>query len=95
MLKKNWGEMADGLHCDAIIKLTYPNCGDCVYVYAMNPWDDSVKCVLTSRLGVELLNIDLDYLVNLHDPMGECAEIDWEFRPMCVGKLLKRLNYVA
>ena len=92
-LINNWGDRAESLACNAIVRLYDPLSKWECYLYAMNPQDENdVLVILRNGLGVCVLNEtwtmnELDALFNEH---GEGIGVDESYRPRSIESILKR-----
>jgi hypothetical protein len=90
----NWGEPADSLHCNAIVRFYDPRSEWFCYIYAMDPWDmDTILCLIKGfNFGIEIWK--LSHLSKLINDLGDPPRIDEDFRPKKVTTLLKQYKEV-
>lgn len=90
-LQENWGEKAETLNCYAEIKLYDPLSSWCCYIFAMDPSEELIHCLLYSdAMGIEIYTQCMQYIHSMYNEEGEHPKIDYEFRRTKVEELLRR-----
>lgn len=91
-LLNNWGDKADALACNAIVRLYDSLSKWEFYIYAMNPEDENqVSLILKNSFGSRLNEQwTIDELEGMYNDHGEGLNVDESYRPRSVESLLKR-----
>jgi hypothetical protein len=94
ILKANWGDKADALDCYAEVKLMDPLSSWACYIFAMDPNEEVVNCLLYSdAMGVEIYPQCIYNIQGMYNEHGEHPVIDTEYRRTRVTELLRRLRH--
>ena len=84
----SWGELADAMHCFAVVKYMDENTPWACYIYAVNPVNmDDIACIIDDGCRVEICEWSLtELLLRLN------TSVDRDFRRIYVPTLLKNLK---
>lgn len=95
-LMSNWGERSDSLHCNAEVRLYFPNHSWECYLVALDPSDDNTcLCIEYFRKNIPIVLIrNLEEINGLYGQDGEPPLNDPEFRPIQAEQLLRKLQGV-
>lgn len=88
-LRDNWGDLADSLHCKAILRIYDDHSTWQCYVLAMNPQDDDiVKCVI---FGFTIMVDDcrLSEIFAMYNENGDHPRIDYDFVPRNISTIMR------
>ncbi len=93
-LKANWGDKADSLDCYAWVELFDPISNWECYLYALNPEDDEVKCVIRTNFSSPpaLETWSLEEIKRLYNQFGEGVQVNEEYRPIKTNVLVEKIN---
>lgn len=93
LLMTQWGEKANSLSCDILVKYIDPLGDWACYIYALDPTDqDTIRCIVVDHDDFEVIYWSLEELYKTYNREGDFPIIDEEFRPWNAQKFLKRLE---
>lgn len=89
-LRDNWGEKADCLACDALVRLFDEHSGYQCFLIAQGPDDEYLAIVCGFTVYID--TIYYHDILSQYNERGEGLKIDGDFRPIESSRLLKKLK---
>ena len=91
-LLNNWGDRAECMDCQAIVRVYDPGSSWECYIYAMNPeYPDEIRCLIHG-FDIEASDWLLSDMILMYNRSGSTLIVDQEYRPQHLTQLRERLD---